>query len=84
MIAEFALLFALLTVVVIAPVLSQVRRLAPQIATLRAEMAAPPQMRELRFTIREVIAAPLPAQVVAFPARVAPAARRTSQWSKAA
>ena len=68
MIAEFALLFALLAVIVIAPVVGQVRRLAPQIAKLRAELAQP-QMRELRFTIREVIAVPIPAQVVAFPAR---------------
>ena len=68
MIAEFALLFALLAVIVIAPVVGQVRRLAPQIAKLRADLAAP-QMRELRFTIREVIAVPIPAQVVAFPAR---------------
>lgn len=83
MIAEFALLFALLAVIVVAPVVGQVRRLAPQIAKLRAELAAPPQMRELRFTIREVIAVPVPAQVVAFPARSA-SAGRSGQWRKAA
>ena len=83
MIAEFALLFALLAVIVVAPVVGQVRRLAPQIAKLRAELAAPPQMRELRFTIREVIAVPVPAQVVAFPAR-SPSAGRSGQWRKAA
>ncbi|MGB7656163.1 MAG: hypothetical protein WBL74_11840 [Novosphingobium sp.] len=84
MIAEFALLFALMAVVVVAPVIGQVRRLAPQIAKLRAELAAPPQMRELRFTIREVIAVPVAAQIVAFPARVAPAAGKPGHWRKAA
>lgn len=80
MIAEFALLFALLAVIVIAPVVGQVRRLAPQIAKLRADLAAP-QMRELRFTIREVIAVPIPAQVVAFPARYF---GQPGDWRKAA
>ena len=84
MIAEFALLFTALAVVVLVPVVGQLRRLAPQIAQLRAELAAPPQMRELRFTIREVIAVPAPAQVVAFPARDAPAAGRPGHWRKAA
>lgn len=78
--AEFALLFALLAVIVIAPVVGQVRRLAPQIAKLRAELAQP-QMRELRFTIREVIAVPIPAQVVAFPAR---RLGQPGDWRKAA
>jgi hypothetical protein len=84
MIAEFALLFVLLAAVVVAPVVGQLRRLAPQIAKLRAELAAPPQMRELRFTIREVIAVPVPAQIVTFPARVASAAGRPGRWRKAA
>ena len=84
MIAEFALLFVLLAGVVVAPVVAQLRRLALQIATLRAELAAPPQMRELRFTIREVIAVPAAAQVVAFPARLAPAAGQPGHWRKAA
>lgn len=84
MIAEFALLFALIAVVVVAPVVGQVRRLAPQIARLHAELAAPPQMRELRFTIREVVAVPLRAQIVAFPARIAPAAGKPGHWRKAA
>lgn len=84
MIAEFALFFVLLAVVVAAPVVAQVRCLSPQIAKLRAELSAPPQTRELRYTIREVIAVPVPAQVVAFPARVAPEAGQPGHWRKAA
>lgn len=84
MIAEFALLFVLLAVVAVALVVGQLRQLSPQIARLRAELAAPPQIRELRFTIREVVAVRALADVVAFPARAVPAAGQPGHWRKAA
>lgn len=84
MTVEFALLFVLMAVVAVSPVVIQLRRLAPQIAHLRTELAAPPPMREVRFVCREVVAVPSAAQVVAFPARVPPAAGQPGPWRKAA
>lgn len=84
MIAELTLLLAIAALIAAAPVVGQLRALAPQIVKVQADLAAAPQARELRYTIREVIVARDTAAVVAFPQRLAPPSGSPVHWRKAA
>lgn len=70
MAVEFSLLIALAALVALVLVVGQLRGLAPRIAALREELAGPPQVRELRYTITEVIVRRT-GNVVALPVRQA-------------
>ena len=82
--AEFSLLLVMTAMVLALPVIGQVRGLAPQIEKLRQDLAAAPLVREVRYTIREVIVVPKTAEVVAFAPRPSPPAGTPGHWRKAA
>ena len=55
MTVEFSLLFVISALVVLAPVVMQLRGIGRRIAALRQELESAPITRELRYTVREVI-----------------------------
>ncbi len=68
MAVEFSVLIALVVLVVAAPVVMQLRGIAPRVAALRDALDAAPTTREVRYTIREVVVIRDP-KVVALPVR---------------
>ena len=53
--AEFSLLLGIVALVVGGSLVRQVRALVPQMIELRRELAATPDLREMRYTLRDVI-----------------------------
>lgn len=82
--AEFSLLLVMTAMVLALPVIGQLRRLAPQIEKLSQDLAAAPLVREVRYTVREVIVVPKTAEVVAFVSRSSPSTGAPGHWRKAA
>ena len=82
--AEFSLLLEMTAMVLALPVIGQLRRLAPQIEKLSQDLAAAPLVREVRYTVREVIVVPKTAEVVAFVSRSSPPTGAPGHWRKAA
>lgn len=84
MMIEISLLIALVSLIAVVPVALQVRRALPQVQMLRDAMETGPVLREVRYTLREVIVVPAAPTVVAFPARAVPAPGQSGHWRKAA
>lgn len=84
MMVEISLLIVLVSLIAVVPVALQVRRALPQVRLLRNAVAAGPVMREVRYTLREVIVVPASTGVVPFPARPVPAPGQSGHWRKAA
>ena len=82
--AEFSLLFVMVAMVLALPVIGQLRGLAPQLEKLRQDLSNAPLVREVRYTIREVIVVHKTAEVVAFVPRPSPPPGSPGHWRKAA
>ena len=67
--AEFSLLLGIVTLIAGGSLVQQVRALAPQMVELRAELAVSPELREMRYTLRDVIVSYDDGKVVALPLR---------------
>lgn len=81
---EISLLITLVSLIAITPVALQVHRALPQVQMLRDAVEAGPVLREVRYTLREMIVVPASPKVVAFPARAVPAPGQSGHWRKAA
>lgn len=69
MTVEISLLIALFAASALAPVVLQLRALGPRIAALREELETADYVREVRFTIREVVVLRNDGKVVPLPVR---------------
>lgn len=81
---EISLLITLVSLIAITPVALQVRRALLQVQMLRDAVEAGPVLREVRYTLREMIVVPASPKVVAFPVRSVPAPGQSGHWRKAA
>lgn len=66
---EFAVLFTIAALVSVGSIASSVASALPRVAQLRAELAACPELREMRFTITELVVSHHDGKVVALPLR---------------
>jgi len=68
-----AALFTIAAIVALTVIAAAMLRALPQARALKAALAACPETRELRFTIRELVVTPARSNVVALPVRIKPA-----------
>ena len=64
--AEFSLLLGIVALIAGGSLVQQVRMLAPQMIELRRELAATPEQREMRYTLRDVIVSYDDSKIVSF------------------
>ena len=67
--AEFSLLLGIVALALGGSLVHQVRALVPQMIELRRELAATPELREMRYTLRDVLVSFDDSKVVALPLR---------------
>ena len=67
--AEFSLLLGIVALALGGSLVQQVRALVPQMIELRRDLAATPDLREMRYTLRDLIVSFDDGKVVALPLR---------------
>ena len=67
--AEFSLLLGIVALALGGSLVQQVRALVPQMIELRRELAATPELREMRYTLRDVLVSFDDGKVVSLPLR---------------
>ena len=82
--AEFSLLLGIVALALGGSLVQQVRALVPQMVELRRELVATPELREMRYTLRDVIVSFDDGKVVALPLRPVRLVRPTASLRAAA